>query len=231
MSTKVEHTSKLNVTGDIGEKIDASKDAAEKEVQQLIGAQRALNDYYKLALPILTSVTDDMNDSKSAFPKEGASSLEVSEYVKRKITQVLNGLVSAADKMQMDSHIARGKAKAFADTLDLVNKFHIASKVRLLQMQEAELEAIQNAEEEKLKTSSEEQEAVRPRGRARNPGQHPGPSAGAIRRAGNTETAEPAEDPNLSDVEAVAEEPKITPIVRRRGRPRKSETTNGTSKS
>lgn len=183
--SKHEVEGKLSVTGDIGEQIDGAHTAAEVRVQHLIGGRTSLLEYAKLAEKIVATVNQDLEEGKIPV---GGTELEIADYTKRKVLQVIEGMRNLADKMQQDRFIAEGQASAYRQAATIVQKYHDAAKVRQLQLQQAELEL------RLVKQEAPVEDERRCERKKRAPGEHPGRSPLDARRlAIATENSEIAE--------------------------------------
>jgi hypothetical protein len=183
MSTVDEIRGRVQVSGDIGEKLDGVKEASEMKAQQLEGASVAFKTAQKAIALLHASVDKDMEESEGEaklFPS-GGSDLEIASYVKRYITRASECCGNLAEKAKADMIAASGRASALKEAVEIVQKYHNASLTRANQIRAA-MEAASTGEV--IEESEEEAQARR---KARAPGEHPGPSPHDARRAAAAE--------------------------------------------
>lgn len=196
MSTADEIRGRVQVSGDIGEKLDGVKEASEMKAQQLEGAAAGLKAAQKAIALLHANVDKDMEEEGESklFPS-GGSDLEIASYVKRYITRASESCENLAEKAKADRIAAAGRASALKEAVELVQKYHNASLTRASQLKAALEAALSNDEGEVIEETEEEAQERR---KARAPGEHPGPSPHDARRAAaqaeNTESKPPEKE-------------------------------------
>ena len=197
---------KLEVTNDIGETLDKHLQKAEDQVQQLLGGATALKVGSVKVGALGEHVDKDLNEGKLQFESELAAAAYVKDYLRRAGEVLLN----LAEKSKTEELVARGKATALRESLEVVGRHCKSAKVRAEQLAAA-AEAVAAAAKGEPTEPAEEG----PRGGARMPGERPGRSTLDERRAearaaearAGQETA-PAEDSQAKlPVEPSAEQP------------------------
>jgi len=207
---------KLEVTNEIGEQLDEQLQRVENTVQQLVGGGAALRLGANKVGELGSHVDRDLEAGKLQFTSE----LEVAAYVKKYIIRANEVLLNLAEKSKSDELVAHGKAAALKESMAVVKRFCTSAKSRAEQIVAA------NEELAKMAAAAGVDPAAVPaavpavdRG-ARLPGQHPGPSSLAERRAERdalraqqgVQEATPVEtQQTLPDPPAVEEDPPGAP--------------------
>ena len=234
---------KLEVTNEIGEALDKQRQQVEDQAQQLLGGSAALKAGAAKVGALGEHISKDLEEGKLQFGTE----LEVAAYAKEWLSRAGEVLLNLAEKSKSEELVAHGKAAAIRSSMEVVGRHCKAAKARaeqlVAQAEEAEARAKGDAE------PTEEPVEDGPRGRARMPGERPGPSPLDDRRAqaraemAQTEPEAPAatdtdsqaklpvepptEEPDKPLVEqppAAAPKPPVKKKVKKRGAKKRAKT-------
>lgn len=185
MGTVDEVRGRVQISGDIGEKLDKCKENAEQQELQLIGtiaafkaAAKALESLHGHVDADMKAVNDGEDPKDSALFPSAGSSLEIASYVKRYIDRAISLCHNLQAKAEVEKHIAAGKTAAYREAVQSVQKYHSASVTRAKQL----ISAIEELKSGKLEESEESEDEGTERRRARAPGEHPGASPHDDRR-------------------------------------------------
>ncbi len=197
---------KLDVTNEIGETLDKQLQLAENTAQQFAGGSQALRHGAAKVGELGVHVDKDLEEGKLQFTTE----LEVAAYIKRYITRAGEVLLNLAEKSKNEELVHHGRVAAIRESMEIVKKHCTSAKARA--------EQIVAAQEEMAKMmagGAPPAEAPVDRG-ARLPGQHPGPSSLADRRAERDAAKARAESPEPPTPEATPETSPETPVARQK---------------
>lgn len=175
----------MQVSGNIGEKLDDMREFAEREEQQALGAIAALKSAVKTVAAMHAHVDSDFTEAQegksSAFPS-GGTDLEIKAYVKKYIIRASEACDNLRERASSERLAKAGKVAAFKEAVKIAQGFHDASVKRAQQLQAMMEEAMKQAPMSEEEIQAAETKAREER-KARGPGEHPGPSSLDIRRA------------------------------------------------
>lgn len=163
---------KLEVTNEIGEALDKQLQLAESQTQQYVGGSSALRLGAVKVGELGVHVDKDLAEGKLVFEND----LVASAYVKAYLRRASEVLLNLAEKSKSEELVSHGKVAALRASMEVVKKYCISAKARVEQLLAAAEEAAREAG-----TNTPSQDEVDRRNR--RPGQHPGPSSLAARRA------------------------------------------------
>lgn len=166
---------KLEVTNELGEKLDGDLQRAEQVAQHLHGGAAALKSGAEKIGELGTHVSRDLEEGLLEFE----TPLKAAEYTRKYLTRAREVLLNLAEKSKNEELVAHGKAAGLRVFMGTLQNHAKAAKARTEQLLAA-AEEVQKAEESSEKEPDDD--APR-RGRVRLPGEHPGRSSLDARRA------------------------------------------------
>ena len=104
----------------LGVRFDDMKEAAEKDLHELKGSEKALRAAEKAILALHSHLEKDVEDGLCP----GGGDLEVVNYVKRYIARAAGALENLAQKSVTMQHVANGKLSAMDTVVKLMKKEH-----------------------------------------------------------------------------------------------------------
>lgn len=166
---------KLEVTGDIGERLDKQLEAARADANKCAGAAYWLAHAADKSIPSIHAAIDrDFEDGKIKL-SDLESDLQLSSLIKLYVSKASESIKNLSIKKKHDEVGSHGRAQGLEEALKLVQKHHNAASVRAQQLIAAARELQAEAAKEPVATAEEPKAP-------RLPGQHPGPSKASARR-------------------------------------------------
>ncbi len=189
---------KVEVSGQIGDKLDEALKAAENEVQQRKGMQAGCQASAKAVASLLPHVDKAFEEGEL----EGLSSLEVQGLLKKWLVRGMEASENLYQRAKAEEMVGAGKVAAMNLAVTITQRYHESAASRARQL-----------------TAPDEPEAEAEAGdrrKGRKQGEHPGKSPLDERREA---AAEEAVDKALADAKA---EPKKPPTKKRAPKKRRS---------
>lgn len=193
---------KVEVSGEIGDKLDEALKAAENEVQQRKGMQAGCQASAKAVASLLPHVDKAFEEGEL----DGLSALEMKALLKKWIVRGMEAAENLYQRAKAEEMVAYGKASAMNLAVTITKRYHDSAASRARQL----------TAPDEPETEAEAGE----RRRGRKAGEHPKGSSLDERREA---AAEEAVDKALADAKAEPKKPtkKTAPKKRRTVRPAK----------
>jgi len=121
---------RLEVTGEVGTKLDAQLDAATTEAHEQAGAKKAFAFASKKVLELGAHAKREFEEGGFDNIDPAAVHAKVLDYL-RQASTVCDNLQNLAASKEL---IANGKAKALTDAVDVVQRYHTSARSRYDQL-------------------------------------------------------------------------------------------------
>lgn len=128
---------RLDVSNDVGEKLDELAELSEREAHQCVGKITALQDAAAKVRLLHDHIDKDFEEGKL----KGISGLDGVSTLKLYVTRASEALLNLAEKAKAEHLVANGKVAQARQSVEVVQRYARAAKVTLEQAYAAEAEA------------------------------------------------------------------------------------------